>query len=371
MSRNVRTGHRGLVRLILGNILVIAILLFVIEGLASYSLFARDVMTTTPLAERRHTQYDPDLGWVNKPNVNIPDMYGPGISLRTNNQGFRNDQDFEAFVPAGKNRIICSGDSFTLGYGVDNDRTWCQQLAVLNPRLETVNMGQGGYGVDQAYLWYMRDGSGIEHDMQILAFITDDFYRMQRKHFLGYSKPVIKVENGALIVKNTPVPRASYMFSFFTSRMESFKQLRTVEFINKLMAKLNSSSELAMQEVNERINAETRNVLKNIFVELNNSNKQRHSKFALLYLPTSYELKDQYPEEWIDFVSQIAQAHDIPFINIMGNFRAMPYEDAVKLFIPGGKLKYPAAAGHLNEAGNETVAKIIYEILGNYLSFSQ
>lgn len=214
MDKNTSSRNQGWLRLIIGNIFALALLLLVVEGVASYLLFARDAMTTVPLAERQHTQYDPDLGWANMPNVNIQDMYGPGISLSTNSQGFRSDHDFDDSVPMGKFRIICSGDSFTLGYGVDNEHTWCQQLIALDTRLETVNMAQGGYGVDQAYLWYKRDGSSVKHDIQILAFITDDFYRMQRKKFLGYSKPVIKIENGTLVVKNTPVPRVSYIFSF-------------------------------------------------------------------------------------------------------------------------------------------------------------
>jgi len=142
------TSRWQLGRYILANILVFILVLVVIEGLASYLLFTRDALITTPLAERLHTQYDPDLGWVNIPDINIPDMYGPGISLRTNSQGFRNDYNFDKSIPAGKKRIICSGDSFTLGYGVDNQHTWCQQLAALDNRIETVNMAQGGYGLD-------------------------------------------------------------------------------------------------------------------------------------------------------------------------------------------------------------------------------
>ena len=61
----------------------------------------------------------------------------------------------------------------------------------LDPRLETLNMGQGGYGVDQAYLWYKRDAAKFEHQVHLLAFITDDFVRMQSDRFRGYGKPVI------------------------------------------------------------------------------------------------------------------------------------------------------------------------------------
>src|SRR5262249_673910 len=178
-----KSGFLGLVSI---NIFVLVSLLIAIEGLASYGLLLRDVMTTNPLAERRHTKYDADLGWVNEPNVYIRDMYGSGVYFQTNAQGFRNNHDITSSVPDGKARVICSGDSFTLGYGVDNDHTWCELLSVIDPQLETVNMGQGGYGVDQAYLWYKRDARKIEHQFQILAFITDDFYRVLSDSFSGY-----------------------------------------------------------------------------------------------------------------------------------------------------------------------------------------
>ncbi len=113
------------IRIIVINVVVLCLILFIIEGIANYVLMAHDVVKHHRLAEQRHTQYDPDLGWVNKPNIYIPDMYGRGVYLKTNSQRFRNNHDFETAVPKGKYRIICSGDSHTLGYGVDNDHTWC------------------------------------------------------------------------------------------------------------------------------------------------------------------------------------------------------------------------------------------------------
>lgn len=371
MDKHDTSWYRRWLNLIVGNIFALALLLLLIEGAASYLLFAREAMTTVPLAEREHTKYDPVLGWSNIPGVNIPDMYGPGIHLQTNSQGFRNDYDFDESVPAGKIRIICSGDSFTFGYGVDNDQTWCQQLTALDPRLETVNMAQGGYGVDQAYLWYKRDGSKVRHDVQILAFITDDFYRMQRNKFLGYSKPVIEIENGTLVARNTPVPRTSYTFSFFTSKIDSFNKLRTVEFINKAIRIFESSPDNASQQVAGKRNEETRDILLKLFESLSNTNKERNSKLVLVYLPTKYELNSTSIEDWMNFIEHAARTHDIPFINIMSEFQSMPREDAVKLFIPSGKLKYPGAAGHLNDRGNEMVSEMIYKELRTTLPAPQ
>ncbi len=75
--------------------------------------------------------------------------------------------------------------------GVSNNQTWCQLLTSINKQLQTINMDQGGAGIDQAYLWYKRDGVKFHHNLKIFAFITDDFVRMQRSKSSGYGKPLL------------------------------------------------------------------------------------------------------------------------------------------------------------------------------------
>ncbi len=116
------------------------------EGLCSLGLLSWDLVfrSKRPVAERVHTDYDEELGWVNRPSVQIKDLYGPGRTLTINAQGFRATRDYPVEVPEGKVRILASGDSFTLGYGVGDADTWCAALERTDPRLEIVNMGQGG-----------------------------------------------------------------------------------------------------------------------------------------------------------------------------------------------------------------------------------
>src|SRR5213593_2144532 len=81
----------------------------IVEGLASEALLAYQffLKPSPPIAERLHTRYDPELGWVAVPNLDIPDMYGPGIYSRSNAKGFRNDREFDGPAPAGKLRAVC------------------------------------------------------------------------------------------------------------------------------------------------------------------------------------------------------------------------------------------------------------------------
>jgi len=204
MSRTSRLAR--ILRLVAGNVAVFAGLLVGIEGLASYAVVVRDAVTAPSFAEQQYTRYDPDLGWVATPSLYSPNMFGPGVALRTNVQGFRNDANTTSVVPAGTARIICSGDSFTFGFGVDNAQTWCARLASIDRRLDTVNLGEGGYGVDQAYLRYKRDAATIEHHIHLFAFITADFDRMLSDAFQGYPKPVLDLDRSRLVVRNARCP---------------------------------------------------------------------------------------------------------------------------------------------------------------------
>jgi hypothetical protein len=348
------------------NAAVLALLLLTIEGLASYGLFVRAVMTTSPHAERRHTKYDADLGWANEPNVYIPDMYGPRVYLRTNAQGFRNNHEISVAVLDGRRRVVCSGDSFTFGYGVDNAHTWCELLSVLDPGLEPVNMGQGGYGVDQAYLWYKRDAAKLDHQVQILAFITEDFYRMLSDTFLGYGKPILEVDDGKLMVANVPVPRRAYYFTWGTQNIQNLKSLRTVEFLNRVLLRIKvatgDSHELTQAERDEK----ARTILRKIFEDLKSLNERRSSKLVLVYLPTIDELEgNSLPrltarERWAAFLEEESRSLDVPLINLFTEFRSLPDDQMLQLFIQDGQLPYAGAAGHLNDAGNEFVAKMLH-----------
>ncbi len=232
---------RKVLKATLGVVLGCVVVFIVLEGLASTALFWRTLLfhPRAPLAEKGHTRYDPELGWVNTPNVALKDYYGPGLDLTTNAQGFRGTSPVPVAVPPGMFRIICSGDSMTLGYGVRDDQTWCQALASLDPRLEAVNMGQGGYGVDQAYLWFRRDGARLDHQVHIFAFIVSDFNRMQSESFYDYQKPVLVVRNGSIVVTNTPVPKVGRSRPWLQQNLPSaLEKLATFQVASRIVQPL-------------------------------------------------------------------------------------------------------------------------------------
>lgn len=346
---------------VLYNIVAVLLLLLVLEGVASVYFTFHESLESRAIAERLHTQYDRELGWVNLPNVYRPNMYGPGKYLRTNSQRFRNNQDFTLQVPEGKRRIICSGDSHTLGYGVDNDHTWTQLLAESAPNLETVNMGQGGYGADQVYLWYKRDGAVLDHNIQILALTSPDLYRMQSSQFAGYGKPFLVVENDHLVTKNVPVPLPTEEWSPKLARAEN--ALANLNIVRLLRQELKLDRDPAAAGNRKERNLETSEILTYMLDDLLATNRAKNSVLVLAYLPTRVEYGGELDASWRAFLAQYAQQRGIPFLDLATDFHRLSPEDLDRFYIAKGTVDFPGAAGHYTEAGNAYVAGLIYQHL--------
>ncbi len=354
---------RRMAAFVLYNIAAVLALLLMFEGAASIYYAFRNAFAAPPVAESLYTEYDRDLGWVSLPNVYLPNMFGPGKFLKTNSQRFRNDVDFTRSVPPGKTRVICSGDSFTFGFGVDNEHTWPQLLAAEAPNIETVNMGEGGYGASQAYLWYKRDGVTLDYDIHILALIYPDLYRMQHPTFNGYGKPVLSLENDRLVVSNVPVPRSMEVWAPRFTRVESALSNLTVTRLLRSALKLNPAAPVARSE--ER-NQQTARVLSYMLDDLLAMNRARNSVLVLAYLPIREELGWKSTGYWREILAEYARQHNVLYIDLTDDFRRQPPEQLDKLFISAQAMDVLGAAGHYTEAGNALVANRIYlRLLGN------
>lgn len=345
-------------KIVLINLLVVVLLLALLEGGASlYFAYkdARQEISNEPfLAERLHTEYDPLLGWINKPNASIANMYGPNVYLKTNSQRFRNADDFATSVPSGRIRIICSGDSFTLGYGVDNDKTWCQLLESLDPRLQTVNMGQGGYGVGQSYLWYQRDGAKLDHNVHVFAFITDDFDRMRSTLLFGTPKPRLRLQNGQIAIENTPVTKLSFH--------RALKYARRVGLV-RLAGEVSAFADSNFQEGEKPDLNESTKLVGAIFEQLKKIADSKNSTVVLVHLPQEFEYRDPVSDNFRSFLAHEAKKRNILFLNLITNFRKTPAQDVKRKFFQQDIKGFFGSKGHLTVDGNTYVAKEIYEAL--------
>lgn len=344
-----------IVMVVLGNVVFVIALLVFVEGLSSYALLIRESARSPLRAMRHHTRYDANLGWVSLPNLDIEDMYGSGSRLRTNARGFRGSEDFEPAHRPGLRRIVCSGDSVTFGQGVADDQTFCSLFGALDPTLEPINMGQIGYGVDQAYLWYRQAADDLEVDLHILAFITHDILRMKFKEYMNRGRPVLVVRDGKLELINVPIPEKGYVLSGLTTLTSRIKMLKTAEIAAKIRRRLPLERRQVPGTWSARSDDEVKIVLSALFRELVQFNEERSRSTALVYLPSMKELRDPGDEDlanWLPFAKAQAKALDVPFFDLVEEFADLPAHEASELFLDGY---------HLSKAGNALVAVRLLE----------
>lgn len=324
-------------------------LVALIEGTASVALFAI-AMRHAHLVEEHFTERDTLLGWINIPNAKRPELFGRGRSLNINSQRFRHAGDLAPVAPAGKTRVVCSGDSFTLGYGVDDKNTWCALLADSVPSLETVNMGQAGYGIDQAYLWYVRDGLPLRPHVQLFGIINDDFRRMTLDRFGGFPKPRLAVDSGgALRTVGVPVPNPG--LGPFKARLRTtVRSLRAFELLEHF-----SPTDPPNPANTASVWPAARAALRDMAVR----DSAIGARLVVVYLPTIDDFKGKASDRWRQSIQEAAATDGYQYVDLVPELRRVAPDSVDRLFIPRGQLSFRGAQGHYTEAGNVWIEKLL------------
>lgn len=349
-------------RMVLDLALRCVLVFVVMEGCASIWVVGSQIagFTRTYLSQTQGHNFDPDLGWVGKPNRRMDDAFGPGKHLKINSQGYRSARDFDEKIPAGKVRILCTGDSFTWGNGVGNGSPWVELLSPLDPKIEAINMGQNGYGLDQIYLRYQREGDRFEHDVHVLSFIGLDFDRMRNTHFLDMPKPRLRLNGQAVEVENSPIPEPSDLKIWWVGAAKYLFNLRLFGKLMGLYLEQSGVPELGDRTVSE--DGPLKALILRVFEEVAKLSAGRDATFVAIYLPVS---TDYRPEErldgWRAELRMELEKRNIHFVDLIDSFRAMPPPRAEALFIQSNTVMFEA--GHYNETGHQYVASATYREL--------
>jgi len=355
---------RRFAKLVFVNLAVTVVLLLVLEGVASVRAAHERARrapsgTPAPVAERLHTEYDPLLGWINRPDVYMTNFYGEGRNLSINAQRFRAHDDLDPLTTSEASRLIISGDSFTLGYGVDDQDSWVARLDQMDPGLEVVNMGQGGYGLDQAYLWYRRDGHQLPHQLHILAFITENYNRMGRDRFMGYGKPVVTARDGRLTVENVPPPRAH---SSLQAGRKWGALIQNLDLAQSLSAHARKRAESRRTERADRVQESARL----IFEDVHRMNQEAGRLGALVHLPIQSDYRDKASDHWRKWLKEEAKRSGWIFLDLVADLRKLPADEIASLFIQSDDGRFRGARGHYSEKGNLFIAEALRRHLAEH-----
>lgn len=336
------------------NLGLAALLLLVLEGWASaraaHRRAAEQATQTRPIvAERLHTEYDALLGWVNRPNLAISNFYGPGRHLSTNGQRFRDHEDRPTLAEPSATRLVVSGDSFTFGYGVGDRDSWAARVDQDAPRLEVVNMGQGGYCLGQAYLWYRRDGQHLNHQLHLMAFITEDYHRMARDRFMGYGKPVVRALGDQLVVANVPPPRPRTLGPRWRTLGAAIQNLHLAQALSARVAR-------GSARTREGASPSTQKAAAVIFAELHRLHLAAGRTGALVHLPIERDYKDGASNGWRHWLRLESERNGWTFVDLVAEMRRLPQDEIPGLFIQSDHGRFRGSRGHYSEKGNAFIA---------------
>jgi hypothetical protein len=152
--------------------------------------------------------YDPELGWVRKPNTwHLENGKYGQTKWNTNSNAARHNPDFEEL----ESKISCYGDSFAFCRQVNDSETWEHFLSkMLHTNVK--NFGVGNYGVDQALLRLKREYTKNRTPIVIMAVVPDTISRILSiwKHYYEYGntfgfKPRFQLKNDILVLVENPI----------------------------------------------------------------------------------------------------------------------------------------------------------------------
>lgn len=155
-------------------------------------------------------QYDANLGWRLQSNWRGEHRHGDFLArYSTHRLGFRGDTAFPQRDPARPLTAVV-GDSFTFGFGVNDDATFVHLLDAAAPGGATfANFAVPGFSTDQEALLIEREVTQIQpRRILLVVYVGNDLLDNPRPSPLQVRspKPYFEWQDDKLQLRNTPVP---------------------------------------------------------------------------------------------------------------------------------------------------------------------
>lgn len=341
------------------------------------------------------TSYDPELGWVRKPNTEGRDKLGNSFTtFSMDDNGCRNDTN-RGTPP----RIAVFGDSYAFCRQVYDNETWEHHLGQ-SLGIDVLNYGVGNYGVDQALLRMEREQIPDSVDVTVMAFVPETICRVLSywKHYLEFGntfafKPRFVLNgDGLTLIPNamrksedyqlyeTHLARVAsndffyeykfrrlqfrlpYTLSFFRSPVRHCRllfalmkrSLYRIVGIRKVEIEDLPFSEVMWFNTNQAYDlyrdADATALLRAIFVRFAEHSKKTGCKPLVMVMPqlTDLEMPNEKREDCARFYRELNL--EVPTLDLTDHFS----DDELKTMYTNDQY-----GGHFSSEGNRKVAKVV------------
>ena len=312
---------------------------------------------------------DPLLGWtIGSDRESQDGMY------KSSAEGLRSLRRGETLgSKQSAHRVALFGDSFTFGLEVPFEQSWSHHLALNLPAgTQVLNFGVDGYGVDQAYLRFKRDGEQWRPRVSVLSFIQDDLFRsvgvypFLRGWEYPFSKPRFILDGANLQLLNVPnIPPdkifasgsiwelplldLDIQFDPYRWKQHSFH----ASYLMRLIATVFPAWPLRTTETSDEGVAQLGSRLLEEFVK---TARERRTEPLIVYLPSRFHFEAHGPLVK-DRVGEILAARGIEVHDLTRCLTARV--PPAQLFLEG--------KAHYSGKGNEAVAKCVQPLVATFL----
>lgn len=310
-------------------------------------------------------KFDPRYGW-----INVQGKYRlQGSWHHLNSIGARGLAEFGDAAPEGARRVVCIGDSFTYGTEVKDGQDWPTLIHERADDLEVINLGMGGWALDQTYLLWQDRRAELDADVVIVGIYVGGIARnVNRFRPLLYVndptpsvKPRYRLDGEELVL--VPQPFGSRLAVLEALVDDSlFDTLADHEFwagdepaipwskLSTLIASRRAHERRALPNIYKRTSEEPFQVTRALGVELANSIRASGAEPLIVFFPPKRSFvfpEDMWEEHayWRSLYRAYEEA-GVPCLDLYG-----------ALFAEGKGDLY--ALEHLNALGNRVAAEQI------------
>lgn len=281
-------------------------------------------------------QFDPELGWIQKSNYEAQFTSREfKVNVKTNSDGFR-DKEYLQQKPAGAKRVVVLGDSFTWGWGVEQEEIFCEVAEKNLTGTEFLNLGQNSYGTAQEFLILKNLGMKYSPDFTVVAFFPNDIMDNAGRN---PKRPTFNLQNGNLAKVQSPKPLtfaqkaqkflndSFVLYSLIDYRLSLLRTLRTDPIA------YDGFDKYLLKDFHEQMQGPWE-VTKALLLEID---KLTNHRLLIMFIPNRMQVEEDnyqlaleatkvdeqsldlsYPN---DLVREFSETHGIPFLDLTPKFR--------------------------------------------------
>ena len=290
-------------------------------------------------------EYDSRLGWHHRPGQRgrfAKEQFDTSVVI--NQHGLR-DHDYPEQRVDGMERVLVLGDSFTWGFGVEQQQIFTEVIEKSEQGLEVINAGVSGYSPDQELIWLREQGMRFQPDLVLLVLSGNDVWgNHQEVISFVYGKPRYRLDAGGVLqLGNVPVPkpRTSVSLRHWLRQRSSIAQL-LISALERWRYRMSSSDEPAVVQSAGKVQRQPFPLTLALIREIEQVAAAGGARLAIV---TNSIYWAPWPDgDYGDFVDELRQAG-----HLVLDIDSLPGYEKSRLQIPGDR--------HWNVEGHQLVGR--------------